>query len=128
LFRQRSPANCEADGLTYAILNRSYDQSNRLVCEARRMNMAAFGSLPDACTLGPQGSHGPDRITRNEYDLAGQLLRVRRAWGTPLQQDHAAYTYSLNGRRTSVTDANGNVALMTYDAYDRQRAGSSRIP
>ena len=111
----------QADGLTHMVLNRSYDLRNRLVCETRRMNMAVFGSLPaDACTASAQGSHGPDRITRNVYDNAGQLLQVQRAWGTPLQQNYATYTYSPNGRRTSVTDANGNRAELRYDGYDRQ--------
>ncbi|WAC59771.1 RHS repeat-associated core domain-containing protein [Brevundimonas sp. SL130] len=87
------------------------------------MNPAAFGSLPSsACTLGTEGSQGPDRIERNVYDAAGQLLQVRRAVGTSLEQVYAAYTYSLNGKSTSVTDANGNKASMTYDGFDRQVA------
>jgi YD repeat-containing protein len=90
-------------------------------CPARlsRQSDGTTNSAP----LSPQGSHGPDRITRNEYDLAGQLLRVRRAWGTPLQQDHAAYTYSLNGRRTSVTDANGNVARRMRESSTQSDLG-----
>ncbi|WAC59617.1 RHS repeat-associated core domain-containing protein [Brevundimonas sp. SL130] len=87
------------------------------------MNFAAFGSLPtSACTLGMEGSQGPDRIERKSYDAAGQLLRVERGVGTPLEQDYARYTYSPNGKPTSVTDANGNKASMTYDGFDRQSA------
>ncbi|HEV2745734.1 MAG TPA: hypothetical protein VGW34_00370 [Allosphingosinicella sp.] len=37
-----------------------------------------------------------------------------------LQQDYATYTYSPNGKRTSVRDANGNLATMAYDGHDRQ--------
>ncbi len=59
------------------------------------------------------------RITRNEYDLAGQLTRVIRADGTPLQQDYARYTYSLNGQRLSVRDANDNRSAYVYDGFDR---------
>jgi YD repeat-containing protein len=98
------------------------------------MNPAAFAApATPACTLGPQGSgaddFGPDRITRNLYDDAGQLLRVEQAFGVtvaggfPATQEQlvAAYTYSPNGRRTSLTDGNGNRAEMTYDRFDRQQ-------
>jgi RHS repeat-associated protein len=85
------------------------------------MNQAGFGSLPgSACTLGAQGNHGPDRITKNQYDTAGQLLTVQKAFGTSLQQNFANYTYTLNGKQKTVTDANGNKAELRYDGLDRQ--------
>jgi RHS repeat-associated protein len=114
---------------TQSVNDASYDDSNRGICDAVRMNAAAFASLPaDACTLGATGAQGPDRITRNTYDAAGQLLKIEKAYqvtvanGFPvtLQQDYATYTYSANGKRTSVADANGNKASMAYDGYDRQ--------
>lgn len=47
------------------------------------MNSGAFASLPaSACTLGIRGSPDPDRITKNFYDGAGQLVQVRKAVGT----------------------------------------------
>ena len=107
-------------GAVQAVTQFSYDAVSRLDCTATRMNPAAFGSLPDACVAGPAGAHGPDRITRNFYDEAGQLLQVQRAYGTPLQQNYATYTYTPNGRRSSVTDANGNRAELRYDGHDRQ--------
>jgi RHS repeat-associated protein len=119
-----------AGGTVYSLVQRTFDLSNRLDCEARRMNPAAFGSLPaSACTLGTQGSQGPDRITRNVYDNAGQLLTIQRAYGVTtangfpatLQQNYATYEYTLNGKRRTVIDANGNRAEMTYDGFDRQR-------
>jgi RHS repeat-associated protein len=111
-----------ASGTTYSLIQRSFDDQGRLECTATRMNPAAFASLPaSACALGTQGSEGPDRIARNVYDAAGQLLQEQRAFGTALQQNYASYSYSPNGRRASVTDANGNRAEMTYDGYDRQR-------
>ena len=97
----------------------SYDAVGRLSCTAVRMNAAGFGSLPDACTLGTQGSQGADRITHNVYDPAGQVLKVQKAYGTPLQQDYATYTYTANGKQASVADANGNLAAMTFDGFDR---------
>ncbi|NWM98544.1 hypothetical protein, partial [Escherichia coli] len=74
-------------GVTYQVTQYSYDTAGRLECAAVRMNPAAFGSLPaSACTLGAQGSQGPDRITKNVYDATGQLLQVRKAVGTSIEQ------------------------------------------
>ena len=98
----------------------SYDDEERLQCTAVRMNPAVYtGTLPGACSLGTQGSDGPDRITKNTYDAANQLTLMQRAFGTPLQQAYVAYTYSQTGKQTSVTDANGNKASLTYDGFDR---------
>lgn len=108
-----------AGGTTYNVTNASFDSRNRPVCSAIRMNAAAFGSLPaDACALGAQGSQGPDRVSRNVYDAAGQLLQIQRAVGTSIQQNYVTYAYTGNGKQASVTDANGNLATYTYDGFD----------
>jgi RHS repeat-associated protein len=106
--------------VTTAVTQTSYDLLDRVLCSAVRMNQAAFNSLPsDACTLGTSGSHGPDRITKNTYDAAGQLLKVTRAYGSALQQDYATYTYSNNGKQASVADAKGNLTNYAFDGFDR---------
>ncbi|HEX8585235.1 MAG TPA: RHS repeat-associated core domain-containing protein [Allosphingosinicella sp.] len=108
---------------TVAVTHYSYEGLDQLQCTAVRMNPAA--ALPaSACALGAQGVAGPDRITRNVYDAAGQVSKVQKAYGTLLQQDYATYGYSLNGKRTAVIDANGNKATMTYDGHDRLVAWS----
>lgn len=109
-----------AAGTIFTFLQRSFDDSGRLQCEIRRMNPATFSSLPSTCALGTEGSFGPDRITHNVYNAAGGLLQVQRAYGTSLQQNYATYTYTPNGKRASVTDANGNRAELRYDGHDRQ--------
>jgi RHS repeat-associated protein len=110
-----------AGGAVRTLTQYSYDSLGRLECTATRMNPAAFASPPaSACTLGTEGSDGPDRIARNVYDAAGQLLREERAFATALQQNYVRYSYSANGQRTSVTDANGNRAELRYDGHDRQ--------
>jgi RHS repeat-associated protein len=111
--------SASSGGAVYQVTQYSYDTVGRLKCTAVRMNLAAFGSLPDACTLGTQGAQGPDRITRNYYDAAGQLLQVRKAVGTALEQGYVTYDYTTNGKQASVTDANGNKAAYTYDGHDR---------
>jgi len=119
---QRNPnlETVSVGGVTHTLVQRTFDQRGRLDCEARRMNPAAFGSLPgSACTLGTEGSFGPDRITHHVYDNAAQLLRVQRAYGTALQQDYATYTYSPNGKQQTVKDANNNLSTLEYDGFDR---------
>jgi RHS repeat-associated protein len=109
-------------GTVYAATDRSFDSRNRLVCQTVRMNMAALPAVgSDACALGATGSQGPDRVTKNTYDAAGQLLKIQKAYGVAgLQQDYATYTYTTNGKQASVKDANGNLASMAYDGHDRQ--------
>lgn len=108
-------------GAIYSVTQYSYDVLGRLICTAIRMNSSQFGgALPDACTLGPQGSQGGDRITRNIYDAAGQLLQVRKAVGTSLEQAYVTYSYTANGKQEYVVDANGNKARLIYDGHDRQ--------
>jgi RHS repeat-associated protein len=108
-------------GVPYAVSDRTFDNSGRPVCRTVRMNLAALPAAgSDACIAGPAGSQGSDRITKNTYDAANQLLKVQRAFGTSLQQDYVTYTYTLNGKQASVKDANGNLASMTYDGHDRQ--------
>jgi RHS repeat-associated protein len=108
-------------GATETMTQFSYDVLNRLTCTATRMNKAQFGDLPaTACDPDAAGTQGADRITRNLYDSAGQLLQVRRAVGTPLEQAYATYAYSLNGKQTTVIDAKGNRATFAYDGFDRK--------
>jgi RHS repeat-associated protein len=110
-------------GTTVEVTEYGYDLAGRLKCTAVRMNPDVWATaLPDKCVPGTaHATHGPDRISRNHYNALGELLKIEKAVGTGFQQTHAAYTYSPNGRRTSVTDANANRAEMTYDGLDRQK-------
>jgi RHS repeat-associated protein len=103
-----------------AVTDFNYDEMGRLICTAERMNAANFGSSTPACTLTSGGPFGPDRVTRNEYDAAGQLIQVRKAVGTGLEQTYATYSYTGNGKQEYVIDAAGNRAKMEYDGFDRQ--------
>lgn len=97
----------------------SYDAVGRLECTATRMN-PPFTSLPSsACEAGVPGNMGADRITKNVYDAAGQVRQIRKAVGTPIEQAYATYTYSPNGKPTTVDDAKGNKTTYVYDGYDR---------
>lgn len=110
-----------AGGVVQSVVQWSYDAMDRPVCVATRMNPAAFGGLPtDACTLGTEGGNGPDRITKSIYASGGQLIQVRRAVGTSLEQAYATYSYTASSKREHVIDANGNKAKLEYDVFDRQ--------
>jgi len=115
-------AATSAGGQLYRVTDQSVLDRNLPECTAVRMNLAALpvaGSAA-ACALGTQGTQGPDRVTKNVYDNAGQLLQIQRAVGTALVQNYVTYTYTPNGKQQFVTDANGNKAQFAYDGDDRQ--------
>lgn len=118
--RNKTQEIVSAGGTRYAETDYSYDDSNRLLCTAVRMNPTRFGSEPaSACDLGVEGNNGPDRITKNIYDDGGQVLAVIRALGTSLQQTYGTYTYGSDGEKLSVADANGNLTRLGYDGFNR---------
>lgn len=104
---------------TYSLTQYSYDANGRQSCAALRMNPSAFGSAPDACTLGTPGSAGPDRISQIVYDAADHVTQQLSAVNTPDASTDATYTYSKNGQIASLTDAQGNRTSYFYDGLDR---------
>lgn len=99
----------------------SYDASGRLECTAVRMNPAMFGALPSsACTLGTEGTHGPDRITRSVYDAAGQKLQVRVGVGSAVEATDATWSYRADGQIGAIIDGGGARAELRYDGHGRQ--------
>jgi YD repeat-containing protein len=101
----------DATGSVYSLTHYGYDGNGRLQCVAERLNQSSFSSSSfDPCLPGAVGSQGKDRITKNTYDAAGQLVQVRKAVGTPLEQAYATYSYTANGKQEFVIDANGNRA------------------
>ena len=104
-----------------AITNYNYDLANRPTCVAIRMNKDLFSTNhPNACLLSNEGTDGPDRITRTMHDREGRVMRIKKAYGTPLVIDYATYSYTDNGKQASMTDARGFKAEMKYDGFDRQ--------
>lgn len=119
--RGRKLTEMSAGGADKTLVQYSYGYKGLLDCVAVRMNAAAYASLPaSACTLTAQGTAGPDRITKNVYDAAGQLVQVRKAVGTSLEQAYATYSYTPDGKQQDVIDANGNRTQLVYDGFDRQ--------
>lgn len=108
-------------GTVQTVTQMSSDADDRLLCSAVRMNLAAIPATgSDACVPGTAGSNGPDRIAKTIYDTANQALQLRRAVGTALEQANVTYSYTDNGKKSDVIDANGNRAKLAYDGFDRQ--------
>ncbi|ATY32990.1 RHS repeat domain-containing protein [Sphingomonas psychrotolerans] len=107
-------------GTVYQVTQYSYDTSGRLECTAVRMQQAVFGSLPASACSQSVSAAPFDRIMRNAYDAAGQLLQVRKGVGTSLEQAYVTYDYTPNGKQSFVVDANGNKAQLVHDGFDRQ--------
>jgi RHS repeat-associated protein len=102
------------------ITDLSYDAAGRPECTAVRMNSAVYGSLPaSACTQSTAGTDGPDRITRNVYDDASEVVQLRKGVGSSIELAEETYSYTPNGKKQYVIDANGNRAQFVYDGFDR---------
>jgi RHS repeat-associated protein len=108
-----------ATGASGAVTQYSYDAAGRLECVAQRMNEGAFGSLPAACALGPQGSFGPDRITRTTYTANWDVSQIQTAYQTPLSRNERTYTYLNPGQVATVKDARNNLTTYEYDGFNR---------
>ncbi len=102
------------------LVHYAFDAANRPLCTTERMNPAGFSALPtSACTPGPAGVNGADRIVRTDYDAAGRVQTIKSAYGSALEQTTRAYTYSANGKPLTETDAGGNRTTYEYDGFDR---------
>ena len=112
-------ASLAGGGTTFSLGQTSYDAANRVDCTALRMNPATFASPPAACTLATQGAYGPDRIARNSYDIANQLIKVTNGVGTAAPIEDWAATYTANGLVATITNAQGRLTTNEYDGFDR---------
>jgi RHS repeat-associated protein len=105
---------------SYALTQFSYDNVGRLQCSTERMNPAVYGSLPgSACTLGTQGSDGPDRIHKIVYDAAGEIAEFQEAVGTVDAATERTLTWTSNGQLQTLKDAESNLTTYEYDGFDR---------
>jgi RHS repeat-associated protein len=112
------------DGNPTNVTQYDYDAYDRVTCTAVRMNAALFASRPASACTGTQGANVADRITKNTYDSLNRVIQIRKAVGVPPgpggEEAYATYSYTDDGLRQSVTDANGNKSTLTYDGLDRQ--------
>jgi RHS repeat-associated protein len=109
-----------ANSIARVLSQYSYDLLGRLDCTAMRMNPGAFSSLPaSACTLGTQGSMGPDRIVRQTYWPDGKLKTRTFGYGTAEAAADLSMAYLPNGQVSTMTDGEGNKTTYEYDGFDR---------
>ena len=108
-----------SDGSAYALQQVTYDAAGNVSCAATRMNPAIYGSLPaSACTLGTQGSYGPDRIASYHYDTAGRRDVVTTGYGTSDAAAEQTLAYA-NGVVSTVKDVLNNCTQFEYDGFAR---------
>lgn len=109
-----------ASGTDYALTQTSYDALGRTDCQAVRMNIAVYGSLPSsACTLSTAGSFGSDRISQNVYDAASQVTQLKEGVGTSDAATERTLAYTNNGQLQTLTDGENNKTTYVYDGFDR---------
>lgn len=111
-YARKLSEEVRSGGVKYHLAQFKYDHMGQLTCKAVRMNAMVSG---DACI--PVNAN--DRITRFTYDNLGYTLKEEHAVGTSLHQDYVTYTYDNYKNRTTVKDANGNLARMEYDGQNR---------
>ena len=118
-----------AGGALQSVVQYSYDNANRRICLAVRMNPSTFGSYPSfsslpasACNPGTQGADGPDRISYAAYDNADRIDSVYSGYGRPEQRREIKNYYFPNGAKQYVVDGAGNTTQYAYDGLDRLSA------
>jgi RHS repeat-associated protein len=114
-----SQSKLSASGTNYALTQISYDSLGRIDCQAVRLNVAVYGSLPGACSPSTQGTFGPDQINQLAYDAAGEVTQIKVGVATTAAATERTLTYSNDGLVTSVKDAENNLTTYEYDGFDR---------
>lgn len=109
----------KSGGTTYAVTQTSYDTLGRVDCTAQRMDPAQWASQTVVCTPQTSGADGPDRVSKNFYDNAGNVTIVQTAVGTSAVSDEVTATYSANNQKLSVKDGENNLTIYVYDGHDR---------
>jgi RHS repeat-associated protein len=119
LLGRKVRESISANGVTHSVKQFSYDLGQRLECTATRMDPSQWDLQTNACVPQTNGPFGPDRVTRNIYNAAGERIKVQVAVGTPDQADEETYSYTANGQVQSVADGEGNITTYEYDGHDR---------
>ena len=119
-YWRKAKETTTASGTIQSRIDYSYDAAGRPDCVAKRMNPSDYATLAvSACTQGTIGFYGPDRISRQTYDLADRVLVQKTGVGTSLARDEVTRTYTLTGNVATVVDAKGNKTTFEYDRHGR---------
>ncbi|MCF6291827.1 MAG: hypothetical protein L3J04_00380 [Robiginitomaculum sp.] len=114
------------NGSNYTSLQQTnYDDMGRTLCTALRMNadnldwLVNPNSTPvDACNLSPTGSHGADRITKLEYNAAGQVINAISGYGTSAASATKTEYYP-DGNVKYLIDGKNQHTYYQYDGFGR---------
>ena len=117
--RRKSGTGLAVGGVVQTFTQYGYDGAGRPNCSTVRMNPAAFGSAPGACSPGTPGPDGPDRIMVTEYDAANRVVDVVTGYLSGSQRIEKVIAYTANGQQATVADGKGNLTTYEYDNFDR---------
>jgi RHS repeat-associated protein len=112
-------AELKSGGTTYRMSQASYDTLGRTDCSVTRMDPSQWAGQTNACTPQTTGTFGADRVSKNTYDAASQIIKVQTAFGTAEQSDEVTNSYSNNGQLLTTKDAESNLTTYVYDGHDR---------
>jgi RHS repeat-associated protein len=115
LIRETQSGN----GAIAAFTQYSFDAAGRADCKAIRMDPSQWASQSNACVAQTTGAYGPDRVTRNVYNVASEITQFRVAVGTTDEAAQVTNTYTPNGNSKTVIDGENNLTTYSRDAYDR---------
>ncbi len=110
----------KAGSTTYGVSQASYDSLGRVDCTVERIDPAQWTGQADACV--PQTTNnttGPDRVTKNIYDAASEMIQVQAAVGTADAFNEVTTTYTNNGKVATLKDGENNLTTYSYDGHDR---------
>ncbi len=108
-----------AGASVFSVTQYSYTLAGNLECTAVRMDPAQWHAQPNACVPQIAGIHGPDRVTRNFYNDAGELIKVQAGVGTSVETDERIVTYAADGQIETLTDGEGNKTTYEFDGHGR---------
>lgn len=126
--RKATESAVGTDGVPIGLTQYGYDDQDRVLCKAVRMNPDTYDRLPGACELGATGLVGPDRITQFAYLISNLVTTVTRGLGTEVQQIYVENRYGNSPNTpssryllTDQLDANRNLTHYTYDERGRMQ-------
>jgi RHS repeat-associated protein len=97
------------------VVDQVYDTVGRVQCTIVRTDSTHWNTVASGCSP-PQPD---DRVTLNVYDELNRVKEVYSGYDGTNALATETTTFRPNGRIGTVTDAEGNKSLFSYDGFDR---------
>ena len=114
--RQLSSTEKDTNNNIISIKQKKYNAIGLLECEMTRMS----ASISNNACLASNHNGIYDRVTKYSYHANNSdIVKIKKAVGSPEEQDYATFSYLRKGVRKSATDANNNYSKYKYDGFGR---------